>query len=63
MLVFISALNNNADGEYANSGNPMGSMSDGAYSNAVNQSTGIKVINILYMGIYIIPIPQMRSIP
>lgn len=48
MLVYILALNNNPDGEYANSGNPMGSMSDGAYYNAENQSVGIKVTTIFF---------------
>lgn len=64
MLVFISALNNNPDEEYANSGNPMESMSDGAYSNAENHSAGIKVNNnIFYMCSCMRPIPQMQSIP
>lgn len=62
MLVFISALNNNPDGEYSNSGIPMENLSDGAYSNAENQSAGNKVIrNNCCMSTEIRPLPQMLT--
>ncbi|VDI06982.1 Hypothetical predicted protein [Mytilus galloprovincialis] len=38
------AQNNNLDGKDSNSGIPVGNMSDGAYSNAENQSAGNKIV-------------------